>query len=61
VASVFLGSLQMVSEPSFWGDSADVASVFLGSLQMVSEPGCNARSCGTGALHDMALTGTSGV
>jgi hypothetical protein len=36
-------------------------ALFLGSLQMVSEPPSNARSCGTGALHDMALTGTSGV
>jgi len=36
-------------------------ALFLGSLQMVSEPGCNVRSCGTVALHDMALTGTLGV
>jgi hypothetical protein len=33
----------------------------IGSLQMVSEPPSNARSCGTGALDDMALTKTSGV
>jgi len=32
-----------------------------GSLQIVSEPPSNARSCGTGALHDMALTRTSEV
>jgi len=36
-------------------------ALFLGSLQMVSEPGCNARSCGTYALHDVALTRTSWV
>jgi hypothetical protein len=35
--------------------------LFLDSLQMVSERPSNARSCGTGALHDVALTRTSGV
>jgi len=34
---------------------------FPGSLQMVSEPPSNARSCGTRALHDMALIRTSRV
>jgi hypothetical protein len=28
-------------------------ALFLESLQMVSEPPSNAKSCGTGALHDM--------
>jgi hypothetical protein len=36
-------------------------ALFLESLQMVSEPPSNAKSCGTEALHDVALTGTSGV
>jgi hypothetical protein len=36
-------------------------ALFLGSLQIVSEPPTNARSCGTEALHDVALTGISGV
>jgi hypothetical protein len=30
-------------------------------LQIVSKPPSNARSCGTGAPHDVALTRTSGV
>jgi hypothetical protein len=36
-------------------------ALFSGSLQMVSEPPNNARPCGTGALHDVALTMTPGV
>jgi len=36
-------------------------SLFPGSLQIVLESSSNVRSYGTGALHDMALTGTSGV
>ena len=32
-----------------------------GVLQIVSEPPSNARLCGTGALHDVALTRTSGI
>jgi hypothetical protein len=36
-------------------------ALFLESLQMVSEPPSNARSCDTGAPHDVALTKTSGV
>jgi hypothetical protein len=35
--------------------------LFPRSLQMVSEPHINARSYGTGAPHDMALTRTSRV
>jgi hypothetical protein len=31
------------------------------SLQMVSKSPNDARSCGTGALHDMALTRTSEI
>jgi hypothetical protein len=33
----------------------------IGSLQMVLEPPSNARSCGTEALDDVALTKTSRV
>jgi hypothetical protein len=37
-------------------------ALFIWSLQMVSESLNNdARSCSTGALHDMALTWTLGV
>jgi hypothetical protein len=36
-------------------------ALFPRSLQMVSESLSNARSYGTGALHDMALTSTSEV
>jgi hypothetical protein len=36
-------------------------ALFLGSLKMVSEPPSNARLCGTEALHDVALTRTSGI
>jgi hypothetical protein len=36
-------------------------ALFPGSLQMVSEPPSNARSCGIRALHDVALTRTSGI
>jgi hypothetical protein len=36
-------------------------ALFLGSLEMVSEPSSNARSCGTRAPHDIALTMASGV
>jgi hypothetical protein len=45
-----------------WGAKSGQYCVIGGrSLQMVSEPPSNARSCGTGALYDVALTGTSGV
>jgi hypothetical protein len=36
-------------------------ALFLGLLQMISELPNNARPCGTGVLHDVALTKTSGV
>jgi hypothetical protein len=36
-------------------------ALFLGSLQMVSKSPSNARSCGTGALHDVVLTWTSKI
>ena len=36
-------------------------ALFSGSLQVVSEPPSNVRSCGTRALHDVALTRMSGI
>jgi hypothetical protein len=34
---------------------------FPGLLQVVSEPPTNGRSCGIGALYDVALTRTLGI
>jgi hypothetical protein len=36
-------------------------ALFPRSLQVVSKSPSNARSCGIGALHDVALTRTSGI
>jgi hypothetical protein len=45
-----------------WGaKSGQYCVIGGGSLQMVSEPPSNARSCGTGALHDVTLTSSSGI